>query len=370
MTYITPSKWFASDDKELIELRKTIISAKNIVYLNHFNNASDIFGNKVDIKGGVSYFLVDVNYNDICTFNGIKTNLSEFDIIVEEKYYKLLNSIIKFSNKANVSSLYNSQGIYNVSSTDVRLKKTQETDMIKCYVAKAKGFVMFIDKKYISNDIDNYKIITTAAAHKGNSGFGNMFIGNKNEIHNKSYISFCVKNKSEADSLYSYLICKLPNLLLSLRKITHNLTNKNIFKWIPLPPLNKMWNDEEIYKYFKLSEEEIKLIKNTKISGYNDNKQTTKKKVESKSSGDLESEEEIKKKVVKKPVKKTTSKKKVESSSESSSDSEESEDEKPVKKSNKKKVETTSESEESEDEKPVKKVSKSPTKKKVTNKKN
>ena len=63
--------------------------------------------------------------------------------------------------------------------------------------------------------------------------------------------------------------CKLPNLLLSLIKSSQDISEATC-KWIPLPPLNKQWNDEEIYKYFQLSEDEIKLIKETKINGYND----------------------------------------------------------------------------------------------------
>ena len=58
--------------------------------------------------------------------------------------------------------------------------------------------------------------------------------------------------------------------MLSLRKNSQLISN-NTCKWITLPPLNKEWNNEEVYKYFKLSEDEIKLIKETKISGYNEN---------------------------------------------------------------------------------------------------
>jgi hypothetical protein len=58
-------------------------------------------------------------------------------------------------------------------------------------------------------------------------------------------------------------------MLLSLRKISQNISSDTC-KWIPLPELNKEWNDDEVYKYFKLSEEEIKLVKETKVSGYND----------------------------------------------------------------------------------------------------
>jgi hypothetical protein len=96
-----------------------------------------------------------------------------------------------------------------------------------------------------------------------------MFIGNKDDIHSESYISFNVNSKLEAESLLSYLKTRFSNFLLKLRKVTHNISSSTC-KWIPLPPLNKEWNDEEVYKFFKLSEDEIKLIKETKISGYND----------------------------------------------------------------------------------------------------
>lgn len=63
--------------------------------------------------------------------------------------------------------------------------------------------------------------------------------------------------------------CKLPNFMLSLRKISHNLC-EDICKWMSLIPLNKEWTYNDVYKYFKLSDEEIRLIKETKIVGYKD----------------------------------------------------------------------------------------------------
>jgi hypothetical protein len=76
-----------------------------------------------------------------------------------------------------------------------------------------------------------------------------------------------VSNKKEAKSLMSYLKCKLPNFMLSLRKISQHV-NETTCKWIPLPPLNEKWNDEKIYKYFDLTVEDIKLINCTEIVGF------------------------------------------------------------------------------------------------------
>jgi hypothetical protein len=46
--------------------------------------------------------------------------------------------------------------------------------------------------------------------------------------------------------------CRLPNMLLSLRKISQNISSDTC-KWIPIPTLNKDWTDDDVYKYFKLS---------------------------------------------------------------------------------------------------------------------
>ena len=71
----------------------------------------------------------------------------------------------------------------------------------------------------------------------------------------------------EPKSLVSYMRCRLPNFMLSLRKSSQDISESTC-KWIPLPPLNKEWTDEEVYKYFNLLEEDIKLINDTNITGY------------------------------------------------------------------------------------------------------
>jgi hypothetical protein len=151
-----------------------------------------------------------------------------------------------------------------VESNDKKL--TDNNKLLKCYVSQQKGFIKYIDKDYIKKEYNFFKVITARANGK-NGCFGNIFIGNQLEIHTGSYISFKVSNENEAKSLLSYMKCKLPNFMLSLRKLSQDISASTC-KWIPLIPLNKEWNDEKVYKYFELSDDEIKLIKNTKIRGY------------------------------------------------------------------------------------------------------
>jgi len=265
LSFIVPSRWF-SGGKGLDKFRQMMLKKTDIVYIKHYDDASIIFGNSVDIKGGVNYFLIDNEYNGLCNYNGKMVNLNNNDIIINNTYDSILDKVKIFP---KLISIYNSQDHYKIQSNDKRLKNIHDNEHIICYVSQQKGFTKYINKKEIKIKYDNWKVLTTSASHGEKSGFGNIFIAKPYEVHCKSYIGFNVDTENEAKSLLSYMKCKLPNLLLSLRKMSHNLSSDTC-KWIPLPPLNKEWTDDMIYKYYKLSEDEIKLIKETKISGYND----------------------------------------------------------------------------------------------------
>ena len=239
-----------------------MINRTDILYIKHYENACKIFGNSVNIEGGVNYFLIDKEYNGLCEYNGSKTKLNNFDIILDNKYYDIVN---KFLENDKIIDLYLGR-YFGIESNDKNL--TDDSSLIKCYVSQQKGFIKYIDKKFIKKEYNFFKVIT-ARANGGKGCFGNTFIGNKIEIHSGSYISFKVSNENEAKSLLSYMKCKLPNFMLSLRKISQDISEATC-KWIPLPLLDREWNDEEVYKYFKLLDDEIKLIKETKIIGYND----------------------------------------------------------------------------------------------------
>ncbi|ARF10352.1 putative site-specific DNA-methyltransferase [Hokovirus HKV1] len=280
LSFVVPSRWFAGG-KGLDKFRNMMINRNDIVYIKHYDDASKIFGNLVDIKGGVNYFLVNENYNGLCNYNGSNIQLNNYDVIVDSKYYGIIN---KISDYDKITKLYVSQDHYKIQTNDKRLVNENGTNYLKCYVSKQKGYVKYIDKKNINKETKHYKVITARASFCANSSFGNSFIGYPNEIHSKSYISFNLNSENEAKTLLSYLKCKLPNLLLSLRKSSQDISESTC-KWIPIPEINnnlyKEWSDEEVYKYFKFSDDEIKIIKETKITGYNEiGQEKTKKSIQ------------------------------------------------------------------------------------------
>jgi len=263
LCFVIPSRWF-SGGKGLDSFRKNMLERTDIVYIKHFNDASKIFGNSVSIKGGVNYLLKDMHYKGDCMYNGSLTKLNKYDVFVDGKYHNLIDKLVKF---VSITTLYKSQDYHKIQTNDKRFKNEKTNETIKCYVSSQKGFEKYIDKNEIKTDISKYKIITPDGAFTANSGFGNTFIGIPYEVHCKTYISFEIDTEIEAKSLLSYMKCRLPNFMLSLRKNSQH-TSASTCKWIPLPPLNKEWTDDEVYKHFKLSEDDIQLINDTNIVGY------------------------------------------------------------------------------------------------------
>jgi hypothetical protein len=264
LCYVIPSRWF-NGGKGLDKFLKFMTNRTNLVYIKNYTNSQDIFGTNAIIKGGVNYFLKDESHNGQCNFNNTLIDLKQFDIITDNKYLSIITKILDCE---KITSLYNSKGYYGIGLTDKRLTIENKKDYVKCYISKVKGFINYVDKSTIdAKKLINYKVITVTASTANNDCFGNMFIGEQTDVHSESYISFNVNTKKEAESLLSYLQTRFANFLLKLRKITHNIS-ENTCKWIPLPPLNKEWTDEEVYKHFKLSEDDIKLINDTNIVGY------------------------------------------------------------------------------------------------------
>lgn len=214
LSFIVPSRWFAGG-KGLDKFREMMINRKDILYIKHYDDACKIFGNSVDIKGGVNYFLIDKDYHGLCNYNGSKVNFSNFDIILDSKYYNIVNKLMKYD---KITDIYLGR-YFGIESNDKNL--TDNNTLIKCYVSQQKGFIKYIDKKFVKKEYNFYKVITTEASFEGSSGFGNTFIGTDNEVHSGSYISFKVSNENEAKSLLSYMKCKLSNFMFKKNITTY-----------------------------------------------------------------------------------------------------------------------------------------------------
>lgn len=65
--------------------------------------------------------------------------------------------------------------------------------------------------------------------------------------------------KTEAESVLSYLTCRLTRLLILLHKPSQDTTRK-VYTFVPSQEWDRLWTDEVLYEKYGLSAEEIAFI--------------------------------------------------------------------------------------------------------------
>jgi site-specific DNA-methyltransferase (adenine-specific) len=69
-------------------------------------------------------------------------------------------------------------------------------------------------------------------------------------------------DKNECENVISSINTRFFHFMVTLQKNTHNCM-KTMYSFVPMQDFNKPWTDEELYKKYELSDEEIKFIELT-----------------------------------------------------------------------------------------------------------
>ena len=126
---------------------------------------------------------------------------------------------------------------------------------------------VFVEEKYITNNIDfkdKIKVLVSKASPGGDEYphkiLGKPFISPKNSVSTETYLIIdFVKNHTEGNNLISYMESSFFRFLVSLIKNTQNIS-KSSFAFVPIQDLSKSWNDEVLFKKYKISKNEQKFI--------------------------------------------------------------------------------------------------------------
>jgi hypothetical protein len=219
-----------------------------------------------DIQGGVSYFIIDnENTKDTFELNGVvydrKTALHFLPYELNEKELKLLDKIMSFD-KIDMSN-YRSKGYYDIKSNDVRLIKEKKEGYVYCHVSELKGKGMYFPisefNNKIKNDYDKYKVFTTSSYGVPNL-LGRVLTG-RNELNSESLVNWNFDNEPEMINWFNYVNSKLFRVCVSMIKNKKDVS-KITFSLIPHIDFSKLEkvDDENIYKYLNLTEEDIQTI--------------------------------------------------------------------------------------------------------------
>ena len=274
LTMIIPSRWFVGG-KGLDLFRNQMLTNTHIKELHDYIRASDCFPG-VEIKGGVCYFLWDKDYNGDCQINTYKDNTLSSKMtrpLLEEnadtfiRYNEAISILRKVNNKSlkRLSSLVSSRNPFGFASnySDFVLKSNDTVKIIS--MNQKENYVKISEVKKGFENLNCFKIFVAKAVGSGDMRTDklNPFIVGPNTICTETYLSISpFSNQKEAENAITYIQTKFFHFMFGLKKITQNTTSKS-YEFVPMQDFSKPWTDEELYKKYELTQNEINYIESS-----------------------------------------------------------------------------------------------------------
>lgn len=286
LTMIIPSRWFAGG-MGLDEFRESMLTDDRVRSIDDYLTASDVFPG-IGLKGGVCYFLWDRDnpgpcrvttyYKDKPPSTAIRPLLEEgADIFIRfNEGLSILKKVVAVETGSGKSlelpepkkfmRLVSSIGAFGLDST-FRGKEKKSRNDLKVY---RNGGVGYVSRSEIANEravFDKWKVFVGRAG----PGTGNRdtyphriistpFIGEPGSISSWTYMYIGpFDSKTEAESVLSYLSCRLTRFLILLHKPSQD-TTRRVYSFVPMQDFDQSWSDEKLYKKYKLTEHEIAFV--------------------------------------------------------------------------------------------------------------
>lgn len=273
LVMITPSRWFAGG-RGLDEFRNEMLNDNRLREIHDFVRADDIFPG-VEIKGGVSYFLWDREYQGLCKVysydEGNLISVSERPLLEKGsdsfvRYNEPIPILRKVMSKKekSFSNLVSAQKPFGLRGFFNQFKSEPFNNSIKLYANQRIGYITLDQVIQKREWVSQWKIFIPR-----NSGIGSMkkdwlkpIIGEPGTCCTETYIVVGpFPDKKTTDNVVSYMQTKFFHLLLSLKKVSPGLSSK-VFSFIPIQDFNEVLTDETLYRKYSLTKEEIAYIEN------------------------------------------------------------------------------------------------------------
>jgi len=287
LSMIIPSRWF-SGGMGLDEFRESMLGDNRVRVIEDYLSASDVFQGGMGGKGGVCYFLwdrdnpgtckVSTNYKDWPVSTATRPLLEKgADVFIRfNEGLSILKKVVAAETGSSASlqlpkakmfmNLVSSIGAFGLEST-FRGKEQKAKDDLKVYRNGGIGYVARSEITKERNVFDKWKVfIGRAAPGTGNKDtyphkiISTPFLGEPGSISSWTYMHIGpFDSRTEAESVLSYLTCRLTRLLILLHKPSQD-TTRRVYTFVPMQKWNRKWTDKILYAKYGISAGEIAFI--------------------------------------------------------------------------------------------------------------
>jgi site-specific DNA-methyltransferase (adenine-specific) len=188
----------------------------------------------------------------------ITKTLTKEDIIGTDLKSQIIKEKLKdYASKGNLGDLW-TRGKLHLNQAKA-FKGNNKVEFIKAVGSKnsTECDTMYINQTQEAHGLGLHKVVLPNLG--GSDVIGNIKVVDKNTVGGHSVVFLPTKNNTQSKNLKAYLESKLVRYLISSIKIS-TPNSKNVFKNIPVVDLDRTWTDPELYKYFKLTKNDIGMI--------------------------------------------------------------------------------------------------------------
>jgi hypothetical protein len=271
--FVTPSRWFAGG-KGLDKYRERLLGDKRIRNLVDYPKLYDAFPG-VKIRGGISYFLWDRDYEGPCIvqtmWDGkpvgkpVARYLDAYDVLVRWNDAVSIVDKVKAKQEPTLDARVSSRKPFGYptnfhGSADMKGLK----DPVKLFGSQK---VTWVDRSGIpANEawVDDWKVLMTrvqgTSAARETKFLSKPIIAGPGTACSETYlVAGRFAKEDEAVRYAQYLRTRFVRFLVSLRKPTQDAA-KDVYAFVPDLSLDQDWTDAKLYRRYKLTSAEIAFI--------------------------------------------------------------------------------------------------------------
>ena len=274
---ITPSRWF-SGGKGLDDFRDRMLRDHHVMKLVDFPQLYDVFPG-VKIRGGLSYLLWGRDHDGGCEIVTMIGNeiigepavrrLDAYDVLVRRnEAVRILDKVASYRVNGEPEPSLGDQvsarkpfGLTNQrgSATSEGLKNP--------VLVYGNQQTSYMERSAITNNldwVDQWKVLLVKAHGTSRRDdvtiLGEPVVAAPGTACTETYLVIDVcGTEVEARHLAAYMRTRFVRFLVSLRKITQNIT-RDSYRFVPHLPMNRYWTDEDLYERYSVTPDEVAFI--------------------------------------------------------------------------------------------------------------
>lgn len=270
---ITPSRWFTGG-LGLDQYREAMIKDRRIAKIVDNPKLFDCFPG-VEIKGGVSYFLWDRNHNGDCEFStridGVITSTLTRDlrhgkgVLVRSNKAESIITKVEAAGEDSIAKRFSSQKPFGFLSNFKDFQDAPQQNSVLLYKRDREAAWVRPNQITHGNDMIQPIKVLTPEAGDGHGRIpaivtGNPFVAPGNSVCTQTFlVAGTFTSETEAARYAGYLRTKFVRFLVHQRKVSQHTTSDS-YLFVADIPMDREWTDADLYKRYKLSEDEIAYV--------------------------------------------------------------------------------------------------------------